>query len=121
MSSLEAPLRAILESVSGATAAALLGLDGMPVASAGTRQDVPLDLIAASYADLVRRADRCATECGLSETRELILASDRAVLVVRVVTPEYALVVVLEADGSLGRARYEMHKASLGLLQELSA
>ena len=56
MSSLEAPLHAVLESVSGARAAALLGLDGMPVATVGASGDLPVDLITASYADLAGAA-----------------------------------------------------------------
>ena len=57
----------------------------------------------------------------MSDTTEMVIASDRATVVMRVVTADYGVVVVLEPGGSLGRARYEMHKASLALVDELAA
>jgi predicted regulator of Ras-like GTPase activity (Roadblock/LC7/MglB family) len=121
MSSLETPLEAVLESVSGARAAALLGLDGMPVATVGARGDLPLDLIAASYADLARRGSRSSRESGLSDTVELVVVAAGGTVVLRIVDDEYGLLVVLEPHGSLGRARYEMYKAAVVLEHELGA
>jgi len=119
MNDLERTLEAVVDAVSGARTAALIALDGMPVATAGDTGDLSLDVLAASYADLVRRAARCAQDCGMAGADDLVVSGPGGTVVVRAITPDYALLAVLAAGGSLGRARYELHKAALALHGEL--
>lgn len=119
MNELEAPLHEVVERVSGARVAALIGMDGMIVSRAGDADAVPLDLFVATYADLVRRADRSATECGLSSTQEMIVGTEAGTMVLRVVTGEYGVLAVLAPGGSLGRARYELQRTAYGLRDSL--
>ena len=119
MSFLEAPLRIALEATSGARVVALVGLDGMIVATAGEPQGAALDVVVASYADLVRRAARVASECGMDGLDELSVSTGDGIAVVRVVTSSYGLLGLLDPGGSFGRMRYELHKAALALLPEL--
>jgi predicted regulator of Ras-like GTPase activity (Roadblock/LC7/MglB family) len=108
---LELPLHGIVERTVGVRLAALVGLDGMVVARAGDPDAVPVDLLVATYTDLVRRMDRSAEEAGLSVTEELVLGTGAGTLVLRVLTAEYAVLALLEPGGSLGRARYELQRA----------
>ena len=119
MNAIEVPLHEALEATSGARAVALVGLDGMIVASAGEAIGASLDVVTASFADLVRRAARVSAECGLDGLDELSVSTGDGTAVVRIVTSSYGLLGVLEPGGSFGRMRYELHKAALALLPDL--
>ena len=58
-------------------------------------------------------------EAPLGEPVELIMTSDRGTVLLRLVTPEYGLLVVLAPGGSLGRARFELRKAASRVRPEL--
>lgn len=116
---LDETLSGVLASVQGARAVLLLGMDGMIVASAGDAGELPLDLVVASYADLVRRIGSIHREAGIDDPVEMVVNSPSLSLVLREATPEYALMLVLGAGGSLGRARFEMRKTASRVKPEL--
>ena len=119
MTLLEVPLQNALDATAGARVVALVGLDGMLVATAGNGGDRSLEAVVASYADLVRRAARVGSECGMDGLDELAVTTGDGTAVIRVVTSAYGLLGLLDPGGSYGRMRYELHKAALSLLPEL--
>ena len=116
---LESTLRRATDAVPGARGIFLMGTDGVPVAGAGGGGDLEMDVVTASYADLLRRIGEANREIRLDAPTELVVGCPGVKLVYRSVTPEYGLLAVLEPDGSVGRARYELLKASLALRPEL--
>ena len=117
---LDETLATLLGSIQGARAALLLGMDGMIVAGEGDAADLSWELVVASYADLLRRIGAANREAGIDDPAELIVAASNATLVLRAVTPEYALLVALGPGGSLGRARFELRKAASRVQPELA-
>jgi predicted regulator of Ras-like GTPase activity (Roadblock/LC7/MglB family) len=111
-------LQQIIERVEGAEAAAIMGLDGMIVERISPGRCDELDLIAAEYASLLRSTIRTAGDTELGELRELVVAADESILLTRVLSPEYFLLLILSPKGNLGRARFEMRKAQLILEHE---
>lgn len=116
---LDEVLASILAVLHDARAVILVGLDGMIVAAKTESQETSWDLVAASHADLYRRAAANLREAALAEAPEIVLVGPDLSLVFRAVNANYALMVALGPEGCLGRARYEVRKASARLLPEL--
>jgi predicted regulator of Ras-like GTPase activity (Roadblock/LC7/MglB family) len=114
-------LRSIIAKTDGAVGALIMGIDGISVARADAPDaSVDIDGIAAEYTTLLRKSMRNTEDVALGSLRELVVAADRFAFLIKPITPEYFLVLVLKAYGGLGRARFELRKAQLGLEEEFS-
>lgn len=103
----------------GVRAVVLVGMDGVPVAAAGPSGGQAGDVVAVTYADLARRAARASADAEHGGVEEMALCCDDARVLFRAITPEYALLAVLDPGTALGRARHELLKAALDLRPEL--
>jgi len=112
-------LEKVLDAVEGARCVLLTGADGMVVASAVVDDGPAPDVVAASLADLFRKARVAHRDAGLAPPKELTSGGSSGQSVLRAVTPEYLLVAVLDGIGSLGRTRFELRRAAAALLPEL--
>lgn len=114
-------LRAIVAKTDGAVGALIMGIDGIAVARAdGTDPAIDIDVVAAEYTTLIRKSVRNTEDAELGTLRELVVAAERYAFLIKPITPEYFLVLVLGARGGLGRARFELRKAQLALEEEFS-
>ena len=115
-------LDAIIERTEGSLGALIMGTDGIAVekmiGEAGAEAN--LDVAAAEFTSLVRGAQRAGTDTGLGGLRELVVALDQAVMVMRLLSREYFVVLAINPEGNLGRARYELRKAELRLAKEFA-
>ena len=117
----EATLRQIINNSEGAVGALIMGIDGISVARADTPgSDLDVDVVAAEYTGLLRKSMRTAEDAALGQMRELVVASERLTFLITPITEEYFLLLVLDARGGLGRARFELRKAQLLLEEEFS-
>lgn len=108
-------LKRILAEVEGARCVLIAGLDGMVVAAAVSERGPAPDLVAASMADLYRKAGTALADAGLGAPGELTLGGPEGHVILREVTSEYLLAITLAVDGSLGRSRFELRKAAAAL------
>ena len=100
----------------------IMGTDGIAVekvlVEAG--KDANLDIAAAEFTSLVRGAQRAGTELGLGNLRELVVSLDDSIILVRLLSRDYFVVLALNPDGNLGRGRFELRKAELQLAREFT-
>jgi predicted regulator of Ras-like GTPase activity (Roadblock/LC7/MglB family) len=113
-------LQQMIDHVDGAESAAIMGHDGMIVERAVRKPEKDLDLIAAEYTSLLNGTMRTAGDTGLGAMSEVLIATEQAVLITKVLGHEYFLLMILAPDGNLGRARFEMRKAQLILEHEFT-
>jgi predicted regulator of Ras-like GTPase activity (Roadblock/LC7/MglB family) len=115
-------LESIIERTEGSLGALIMGTDGIAVEKvlgvAGA--DANLDVAAAEFTSLVRNAQRAGNDTGLGSLRELVISLESAVLVMRVLSRDYFVVLALNSQGILGRARFELRKAELKLAKEFA-
>jgi predicted regulator of Ras-like GTPase activity (Roadblock/LC7/MglB family) len=115
-------LEAILERTEGSLGALIMGTDGIAVekvlGEAG--KEANLDVAAAELTTLVRSAQRAGTDTGLDGLREVMVQFDKAILVMRLLSREYFVVLALNPDGNIGRGRFELRKAELQLAKEFT-
>ena len=103
------------------SARSIMGIDGISVARADKQGlEVDLDGIAAEYTTLIRKSMRNNEGAALGQLQELIVAAERFAFLIKPITAEYFLVLVLTGPGVLGRARFELRKAQLALEEEFS-
>ena len=93
--------------------------DGMVVSAVGQHTGDALELIAASYMDLGRRAAKSGREAGLDPPQEMTLSGGSGAVVLRPMSEGYALLAVLDPDSLVGRARFELRKLASRLGPEL--
>jgi predicted regulator of Ras-like GTPase activity (Roadblock/LC7/MglB family) len=113
-------LQQMIDHVDGAESAAIMGHDGMIVERAVRKPEKDLDLIAAEYTSLLNGTMRTAGDTGLGAMHEVLIATEQATLITKVLGHDYFLMMILAPDGNLGRARFEMRKAQLILEHEFT-
>jgi predicted regulator of Ras-like GTPase activity (Roadblock/LC7/MglB family) len=115
-------LESILGRVEGSAGALIMGTDGIAVEKAlgEAGADENLDVAAAEFVTVVRAAERASSNMGFGPLRELVVSTERFKFVLRLVGRDYFLVLVLGADGNLGRARFELRKSELDLAREFA-
>ena len=115
-------LESMIERTEGSLGALIMGTDGIAVekvlGEAGA--DANLDVAAAEFTSLVRSAQRAGNDTGLGALRELVVSLESAVVVMRVLTKDYFVVLAIRAEGNLGRGRFELRKAELKLAKEFA-
>ena len=115
-------LETIIERTEGSLGALIMGTDGIAVekvlGDAGAEAN--LDVAAAEFTSLVRSAQRAGTNTGLGGLRELVISLDSAVLVMRLLSRDYFVVLAMSTHGNLGRGRFELRKAELQLAKEFA-
>ena len=112
-------LARVLGELDGARCVLLTGSDGVVVASAVAKDGPAPDVVAASLADLFRKAGAAHRDAGFAPPSELTSGGSSGQSVLRAVTPEYLLVAVLDGIGGLGRTRFELRRAAAALEPEL--
>ena len=115
-------LETIMERTEGSLGALIMGLDGISVekvlGDAGAEAN--LDVAAAEFTSLVRSAQRAGNDTGLGNLKELMISLDQAVVVMRLLSRDYFVVLALNPEGNIGRGRFELRKAELQLAKEFS-
>lgn len=105
--------------IEGALALMLAAEDGIAIESVSNTPDLDLELVAAEMVAQVRNISDAQEELDVGNLLQLTVRTDTlSVLASRVGTSHY-LILVLDASGNLGRARFELKRAVLLLESDL--
>ncbi len=113
-------LEEVCRSVDGAVACSLMGVDGIEVDThLQDGGDLDLKSLLVEYSGVLRSAREAAEAHEAGGVSELAIATEKLQAVVRIVTPEYFMVVALTPGGNLGKARYLLRVTAPKLKAEL--
>lgn len=100
----------------------IMGTDGIAVEKVwqAASDEANLDVAIAEYTSLLGRAKRINGDLSLGKLREMTVSTERRVFLLRFVSEDYFLAMILSAEGAFGRGRYEMRRAELLLKNELA-
>jgi predicted regulator of Ras-like GTPase activity (Roadblock/LC7/MglB family) len=113
-------LEQVCRSVDGAVACSLMGMDGIEV-DTHLQDGGELDLrsLLVEYSGVLRSAREAAEAHEAGGVAEVAITTDKLLAVVRIVSPEYFMVVALSPDGNFGKARYLLRVTAPKLRSEL--
>jgi len=113
-------LEEVCRNVDGAVACSLMGVDGIEVDThlqEGGGLDVKSLLV--EYSGVLRSAREAAEIHEAGGVAEIAITTEKLQAVVRIVTPEYFMVVALTPAGNLGKARYLLRVTAPKIVSEL--
>lgn len=117
MTELDEILAHLVEQVDGALAAAVAGMDGLLVEQYSVEQysqdETDLAAVAAEITNaLMAGRNTMARRLGGGELRELILVSEQRLGYIRLLGNDLFCLIVLDAEGNLGKARLYSQQAA---------
>ncbi len=114
-------LKDLVHGVNGGMAAAIMGVDGLPVehySAPASRRDV--DIIGIEYGKVVGEIKNAAGILGLGGLEEILVKTSAADVILRVVSPEYYVVFIAGPDVNAGKARFLLRRAAAKTRKELA-
>ncbi len=114
-------LEEILHKVEGAVAILVIGLDGFVIDQrVKDPRDISLEAMAAEMAALARQSQSSVTDLSLGSLEEVDLRTENYYVLGQKITHDYFLCLLLAMDGNFGRARFELRKAKVALVEEFA-
>jgi len=123
--SFERILRSMVDDCGGGLGAALMGNDGIPitqVTASAPADDFDADDMGAAGVEFGRILDeirKVSDALGGGAVSEAVVSLARFTLVLRAVDSDTFLVLALQPDGNLGKARYLVRRHLLALREEM--
>jgi predicted regulator of Ras-like GTPase activity (Roadblock/LC7/MglB family) len=96
----------------------LMGMDGLPVEKVVRDDTFNIDAVTAEFTTVLKVTTASTGEVNAGNVDEILILSDKMILLTKSITPEYFLLLVLPPDGNMGRARFELKKAKYVLEKE---
>ncbi|HMA37949.1 MAG TPA: hypothetical protein VKY74_26100 [Chloroflexia bacterium] len=122
-------LAGAVEKVPGAVAISLLGVDGVAVETINGAKALPQEGTERRHrasqawevelADLMLSARRVARSLKWGGLRNITMETGQLTFLARMINPDYFLLLILEKDGNMGRARFELRRIGATLAQNL--
>lgn len=114
-------LQDIANRTEGCLGVLIMGTDGIAVEKVWTTngREANLDIAIAEYTSLLRNARRANNEMGLGKLQEFTISGESGIFILRFVSEDYFVAMVISPDGNFGRGRYELRRAELLLEKEL--
>ena len=118
-------LEGVVSTVSGAVACSVMGFDGIAVDThqpddrLETAESVDLNAALVEYGNVLGQLKNAAQALKTGPITEISVNTDKLMTVMRMVTPEYFVVLALTPDGNYGKGRYALRLAAPKLAKEL--
>ncbi len=96
----------------------LMGMDGLPIEKVICDETFNVEVLTAEFTTVIKVTNASTGEVEAGDLDEILILSDKMILLTKSITSEYFLLLVLPQDGNLGRARFELKKAKYILEKE---
>lgn len=110
-------LKNALDKIPGGLSLSLIGIDGIPIESTGSK-DLDIETLSAELTTFIRNLNITNSELKIGKLYQLALVCDEYTHLLSAITKEYYLFLILEKRGYFGKARYELFKLSHQLKEE---
>jgi predicted regulator of Ras-like GTPase activity (Roadblock/LC7/MglB family) len=103
-----AHLQSVVSQVDGSLACSVMGFDGIAVEThqIDGSDDLELSNVWIEYANILTQVKAAAGLLKTGMVTELCINSEKVLTVMRLVSPEYFLVLALKPEGNYGKGRY---------------
>jgi len=110
-------LESLASKVEGTLCAIVMGVDGISIEKS-LDSAANIEALAAEYTSLLKASSAAAQDSGQGSLEELIVSTGSNIITICMINPEYFLLLLLEKEGNIGRARFELKKAKHVLARE---
>jgi predicted regulator of Ras-like GTPase activity (Roadblock/LC7/MglB family) len=116
-----AHLQGVVSQVDGALACSVMGFDGIAVETFQDQAAADLDLGTTwvEYAAVLSQLKNAAALLKTGGVSEVSVNTERLITVMRLVSPEYFVVLALRPEGNYGKGRYALRIAAPKIRDEL--
>lgn len=112
-------LNRIANRIEGALALVIAAEDGIGIESVSKAPGLDLELLVAELVAQVRAISEAEEEVEIGSLRQLSVRTDQMSLLASRVGDHHYLILVLDATGNLGQARFELKRSALLLEEDL--
>lgn len=112
-------LKEVVSGTEGALGALIVGTDGIPVDEYSVAGDMDLQSMTVEYASLLKEIEKGSQAAHLGSTKEVTVIADRAMVMLRRLTEEYFLVLIIRPDGNFGKGRFLLRMSVPKLQKDL--
>src|SRR5512134_2426640 len=111
-------LKEVVNGAEGALGALIVGLDGIPVDEYSVGGEIDLQFMTVEYLALLKEIEKGSQAAQLGTTKEVTVVADKALIMLRRLTEEYFLVLIIRPDGNFGKGRFLLRMSVPKLLKE---
>lgn len=104
-------LRETVERVDGAVASVIIGSDGITVEGYSSEPSINAEQLGAELSALIREMTMTSDSLGLGIAGEFSVAYEKYFLIVRRITDEYYITLVIKPQGNPGKGRFVLKNA----------
>lgn len=114
-------LESVVSQVDGALACSVMGFDGIAVETHQSNAASDLELASAwvEYANLLNQLKSAAEILKTGSVSEVCIGTERVLTLIRMVTPEYFIVLAMKPEGNYGKGRYVLRVTAPKVKSEL--
>ena len=116
----KAALERIVHRCEGVKAVILMDMDGVPIETVSRDADLDVENLGVEYARIVSETRKMSANLESGAMTEMDIATDRGMVVMRIIGEEYFLAVVMDWSANHGKGRYLARMAEFQLLPELT-
>ena len=100
-------LKSIVEQVDGSIGAVIMGYDGIAIDEfIRANETMDVQLLAVEYATLLKEIKRTVDVLKTGAMEEVSISTGEIKIVIRAISDEFFIVLLLESDGNFGKGRY---------------
>ena len=113
-------LGSVVSRMSGVVGATLMGFDGIAIESVTGNEPGDWQSTTIELGSIAKQLQRISENMGTGDVRELIVKTGALTTVLRPLTPEYFVALVLSTGANAGKARYLLRVVGPKLERELA-
>jgi predicted regulator of Ras-like GTPase activity (Roadblock/LC7/MglB family) len=76
-------------------------------------------MVVVEYSNVLKEIRKTAEILSLGDMEEISIRTDRFIIVIRILTSEYFVAMIIHQDGNFGKSRYLMTRESTNLIEAL--
>jgi predicted regulator of Ras-like GTPase activity (Roadblock/LC7/MglB family) len=112
-------IKRVVDNVEGGVGGVVMGLDGIAVDKYMAENTLDLSTIGIEFSYILGQAIRAGKTLHIGRIDEFSVKAERLTIVIRMLTDEYFLAVILGAGGNFGKCRYLMRLVCSRIAAEL--
>jgi predicted regulator of Ras-like GTPase activity (Roadblock/LC7/MglB family) len=110
----------LLKRLDNGMACMLMGFDGINVvAEQSPDSNLDLDLMGAELSAIVNQVRQAAFVSQFGQSREFVLRSETTTILLKVLTDDYFIVLVMKPDAHVGKGRFLLRMAEKEIVSQL--